>query len=267
MKEFFTIGQVVQSCGLSRATILRLEEKGLLKPARIDVKSGYRYYDNHNVSQIMQIKHLLELGLTYDNILLYYQTNGNPSQLLKLIEPRFYSIKRIYDEIRIRNSNVDDTLEFKTVILPEYICLTRDFRGATTDDKYKDMYGLYHEAVERGYRLLASEPLFVINHRDDYLRGEYSTKNVIDYTCCIPLEPDSAPDDAVTYPSCRALSCIYCGDYSRLGNAYNGIGQKLKDMDLKPAGDIRGLGLVASYTGRDIPMSRYVSLLALPIEA
>ncbi len=40
MKKFFTIGQVVQSCGLSCATILRLEEKGLLKPVQIDVKSG-----------------------------------------------------------------------------------------------------------------------------------------------------------------------------------------------------------------------------------
>ena len=55
LKNFFTIRQVVQSCGLSRATILRLEEKGPLKPAQIDLNRGYHYYDNHNRGFLMQL--------------------------------------------------------------------------------------------------------------------------------------------------------------------------------------------------------------------
>ena len=42
MDDFFTIRQVCKSCGLSRATLLRMEERGLLKPASIDPETGYR---------------------------------------------------------------------------------------------------------------------------------------------------------------------------------------------------------------------------------
>ena len=59
MKDLFTVHQVSRCCGISRATILRLENKGLLRPAYIDAQSGYRYYDNDNDSRIMQIQLLL----------------------------------------------------------------------------------------------------------------------------------------------------------------------------------------------------------------
>ena len=42
MRDLFTVSQVSRSCGISRATILRLEDKGLLTPARVDEQNGYR---------------------------------------------------------------------------------------------------------------------------------------------------------------------------------------------------------------------------------
>ena len=76
MKDLFTISEVSRSCGVSRATILRLESRGLLRPAYVDESSGYRYYDNNNVSWVMQVQLFLGMGLSYDDILLYYRTNG-----------------------------------------------------------------------------------------------------------------------------------------------------------------------------------------------
>lgn len=52
-KEFFQITEAARACGLSRSTLLRMEEKGLLTPAYIAPDSGRRYYDNHNVARIM----------------------------------------------------------------------------------------------------------------------------------------------------------------------------------------------------------------------
>ena len=73
MKDLFTVQQVSRCCGVSRATILRLESKGLLRPALIDEQSGYRYYDNNNISRIMQIQLFLKMGMTYKEIQLYYR--------------------------------------------------------------------------------------------------------------------------------------------------------------------------------------------------
>ena len=57
-KNLFRIGQAANACGVSRSTLLRLEEKGLLTPIYIEEDSGRRYYDNHNVARILQIEKL-----------------------------------------------------------------------------------------------------------------------------------------------------------------------------------------------------------------
>ena len=199
MKDLFTVHQVSRCCGLSRATILRLERKGLLRPAFIDAQSGYRYYDNHNVSRIMQIQLFLKMGMPYDDIQLYYRMGGASQELLEQAEARLSIMKRVCEEIRLRVENREH-LSFEFVTLPQYVCFTGEFQGTTVENRYWAMYNLYHQAVERGYRLLATEPLFVINRRNDFIRGAF-TEDVVNFTCCIPLEPDTAPEDAVVYPA------------------------------------------------------------------
>lgn len=264
MKDLFTVHQVSQCCGISRATILRLEEKGLLTPAFIDRQTGYRYYDTNNVGLVMQVKFFLSMDMSYDDILLYYRSNGSSPELLDRLEAKFLAVKRAYEEIRLRVDR-QEHLSFEFIVLPRYVCYTGDFRGVTIEDRYRAMHGLYSEAVEKGLRLLPSEPLFVINRRTDFIEGKF-TETEVDFTCCIPLEPDFAPPEAVVYPACTAFSCLCYGDYTRRAETFNAFGEKVRGLGLRPAGYVRALGLVAPYTGRDIPNDRYLSRLALPLE-
>ena len=55
-KDLFQIAEAAHACGLSRSTLMRMEEKGLLTPAYIAPESGRRYYDNFNVARILQIE-------------------------------------------------------------------------------------------------------------------------------------------------------------------------------------------------------------------
>jgi len=263
MKNFFTIRQASKSCGVSRATILRLENKGLLTPVYIDEQNGYRYYDNNNISAILQIKRFLNIGMSYNEILLYYQSDGSSPELLKRMEEKLSMVKRAYEEMKLRIDNKEQ-LRFEFVTLPDYICYVKECNGVTTDDKYQAMYDLYHEVIEKGYQPLACEPLFVINKRSDFIQGDFSQQN-ISFICCIPLEKESAPKEAVLIPSCKAFSCLYYGNYERLPQVYNEFGKKLRELGLKPIGNPRGLGLVAPYTGKNIPADNYVSRLVVPI--
>ncbi|RKI28093.1 MerR family transcriptional regulator [bacterium 1xD8-6] len=43
---------------------MRLEERGLLTPARTNAKSGYRYYDNNNIARILQIQKFQWMGFS-----------------------------------------------------------------------------------------------------------------------------------------------------------------------------------------------------------
>lgn len=264
MKNLFTIRQVSKSCGISRATILRLEDKGLLTPAFVDEQTGYRYYDNNNVSKIMQIQLFLGLGMSYDDVALYYRSSGYSPELFRQVESKFFLMKRAYEEIRLRFEPTEP-LRFEFVTLPEYVCYAKEFHGTTVEDRYWAMYNLYHEAVEKGYRLLASEPLFIINKRTDFIEGTFSEREV-DFICCVPLESDSAPEDAVVYPSCQAFSCLFRGNYNGRAEAFNIFGAKIRELGLKPTGYVRALALVAPYTSLEIPADNYVSRLVVPVE-
>lgn len=39
----FSIRQAARACSLSRSSLIRLEEKGLLTPPYTDARTGYRY--------------------------------------------------------------------------------------------------------------------------------------------------------------------------------------------------------------------------------
>ncbi|GEM_PF-3808743 len=201
------------------------------------------------------------MNMSYDDILLYYTSNGTSAELLKSLETKLFTMKRTYEEMKL-HIDKREQCSFEIVTLPEYICYSREYTGTTTDDKYWNMYNLFHEVVKKGYKPLPSEPLFIINKRTDFLEGEF-TDIECNFLCCIPLEPDSAPKEATVYPS---FSCLYYGGYDKLPEAYNELGRKMRELSLKPIGYPRGLALVAPYTGREIPADNYVSQLVVPIE-
>ena len=263
-ENLFTISQVAKSCSISRTSIMRLEKRGLLVPSYIDKKSGYRYYDNHNVSLIMQIRNFLEMGVDYDDIALYIHSNGTSIQILEKLQSRLDMLKRAYEEIEIRISDKEE-FSFEFVDLPEVVCYCQDFSDTAPGSRYAGMYSTYHDVVEKGYKLLCSEPLFVINKQNESL-DENIDRNKAVYTCCVPLNPENPPEDSVVIPACHAFSCLWSGNYTRRAAAYTGLYNEIKRLGLKPAGYSRALGLVAPYTGRDISPENFVTRLAVPIE-
>lgn len=62
-KKYFQITEAAHACGISRSTLMRMEEKGLLTPAYIAEESGRRYYDNHDVARVLQIEKFKSMGL------------------------------------------------------------------------------------------------------------------------------------------------------------------------------------------------------------
>ncbi len=264
-KNLFTINQVGKCCGVSRSTIMRLEDRGLLKPAFVDPETGYRYYDNFSVSLILQVRLFLELGMNYDDVTLYYRSGGNSPELLERLEERNRILKRAYKEIKMRlDRRKEITFEFLT--LPEYVCLVSEHRGDTVQDRYQAMVDLYNEAIGKGYRPSFSEPLFGITKRTDYLEEKFDEQREEGFLCCIPLDPAYAPEEAVVIPSCRVYSCLFYGGYERRPEAFNLLGRKIRELGLKPTGYVRMLGLVAPYTGQNIPGENYVTRLAVPVE-
>ncbi len=85
IKNLFQITEAAQACGLSRSTLMRMEEKGLLTPAYISPTSGRRYYDNHNVARVLRIEKFKAMGLGTEEIAGYFASGGEVTELLSVL--------------------------------------------------------------------------------------------------------------------------------------------------------------------------------------
>lgn len=91
-KSLFQITEAAHACGVSRSTLMRMEEKGLLAPAYVAPESGRRYYDNHNVARVLQIEKFKSMGLGAQEIADYFVRGGEVSGLLAVLEERLQEL-------------------------------------------------------------------------------------------------------------------------------------------------------------------------------
>lgn len=260
-KDLFQITEAARACGVSRSTLMRMEESGLLKPAYVAKDSGRRYYDNFSVAHVLQVQKFKAMGLSKEEIISYYKSGGQVTELLSDLESRLSELQRGVEELRLRHTS-DENISVSVITLPEIICCMRREVGRTVQDKYNAMYDFYSECIRKGYRF-SDEPLFAISERSDYLDG-YISEEKFPFYVCIPLKKKTS--DSVTLPACKALSVLYYGDYDGVDEAWLTLGREVKARNLKPVGSPRVLGIVAPYTGKEIATKRYCHRLVVPVE-
>lgn len=133
--SLFSISQAAHACNLSRSSLIRLEEKGLLTPARTNAKSGYRYYDTNNISRILQIQKFQWMGFSPEEIISYYESGGKADGLLDGLEQKLSVLQQQIEEMRLRSHDVQD-MSLSILNIPETLCCVRKYQGALIQDKY-----------------------------------------------------------------------------------------------------------------------------------
>ena len=262
-KKLFQIAEAARACGLSRSTLLRMEEKGLVTPAYTAPDSGRRYYDNHNVARVLQIEKFKAMGLGVEAIAAYFAHGGDTTELLAALEARLHDLQCSVEELRLRAGGAEG-MSVQLITLPAVTFCARRCEGHAIAGKVAAMYDFYGECIRRGC-VLSDEPIFNIQERKDFLRGHIDGTPYPFYVC-VPVKPEAAPPDAVTLPECRALSVLHYGDYDNVDAAWLTLGREVKARGLRPAGPPRVLCIVVPYTGREIDTQRYCSRLVLPVE-
>lgn len=176
-KFLFQISEAARACGVSRSTLLRMEEKGLLKPAYVSEESGRRYYDNFNIAQIMQVEKFKSMGLNSEEIIRYYESGGQIEPLRAALEYKLCELQNGVEELRLRSAE-PGTYSISETIIPEMVCVMRKSMGHTIKDKYEASFNAYAECIRKGYRL-SGDPLFTISDRTDYLSGHIDKKTML----------------------------------------------------------------------------------------
>lgn len=92
MSKLFKIGEISKKCNVSIKTLRYYEDFGLIKPAKTDIYSGYRYYDEGNLETIYKILTLKELGFSLQEIKEF--DNDSFDKKLKDIKKQLKELKK-----------------------------------------------------------------------------------------------------------------------------------------------------------------------------
>lgn len=102
MNEYFTIGETSALFDISVQTLRYYEKVGLIIPAYVNPKSGYRYYSHKQFHYIDRVQYLKGLGLTLDeikNILQSGRVDTLQTFLRKNIETRKQQVNELKEII------------------------------------------------------------------------------------------------------------------------------------------------------------------------
>lgn len=100
--KYLRIGDFSNIVGISVKTIRFYEEKGLIRPAYIDKYTGYRYYNEKNIEQVLVILQYKNMGFTLEEI-----KNINPNLLISKVD----SLKEQMINIKKNISHIESMIE------------------------------------------------------------------------------------------------------------------------------------------------------------
>ncbi len=263
--KLFTIKEVAQACGISRSTLLRMEEDGFLTPHRVDPNTGYRYYDLQNVTAVGQYQRLQEAGLSRKEIADLYYERVDSRKFLEEQRQKLSRLQRFLDEYELRHDRAK-AFSISYVTLPAVTCYSTEITASCPEEMATLSFLAHEKCVAEGYRMLGSEPLFGIP-QEPFARMEYAGTEHHS-TLCIPVVPDPKPGQPLRFfPATEALSILGFGRYSIVPDLWDRLWTDLDARGLEASEPGRFIALVAPYAGAHYKPEDYCYQCVVPIKS
>lgn len=266
-EKLYTIREAAKICGVSRATLLRMEEVGFITPREIREQSGFRYYDTMNIMRIQHYQALKRMGLSQRDILAYYNGTMDKHAFLSEIRTRLDIAQRCVDEFEATFSE-RESISFDYYTLPEltcycFSCPIPEIRKQV-DYNYREIKKMY----DAGFRSYPGTPMFcVVPGVDGIYNGTETGPDVT--TICMSIEPSVIPDPSkvVHFTPRQAFSMLYHGDSDEIMESGGKmLLEEMKRRRLVPMGPLFGINIVVIFFGSEFAPEDYVFRFAIPIE-
>lgn len=265
------IGDFSLTGRVSVRTLRHYDDLGLLRPARVDPATGYRFYAIGQLPRLHRILALKELGLSLEEIAAVLEDGPSPADLRAMLERKRAEVRRLVESEQARLARISahlDQIE-REEIMEGYDVLLKPVpaqRVATlreTLPAYPAIGRLFDElrAYVYGNGLQAGAwtslwhcPEF--QERD--VDGEAAV--VIDDPLPLPPHPRIVPAEL---PAVPAMACaIHHGPYASLNRAYAALGAWLAANGYRTVGPTRE---VYHHGGPDQHDPSYVTELQFPV--
>ena len=263
-QKLFTVKELAHACGVSRTTLIRIEECGFLKPCLVNPETGYRYYNAYNAAQVGQFLLLQSLGLKREEIADYYFQKEDATAFLKAQRDRLDRMKRVLEELEVRSKGIPG-ITFSYIDIPEQTCYCMETELSSPEEGERFFYKVHEQCIQDGFQLNGTEPMFGMSS-DDWRISSDAPVSPAKTTACIPVAAPAKNDPRLkSFPAVHAFSALAYGDYSMIGELSLRFWEEADARKIRPEGPARFYGLVAPYTGNHLAPDRYCYRMIVPV--
>jgi DNA-binding transcriptional MerR regulator len=248
-EELLSIGRFARLSGLSVKALRHYDEIGLLRPARVDQYSGYRYYSLAQARDAEAIRRLRALEVPLDEVAaLLHANDATLREGLAVhrarLEGRAVETQRILAEL-------DRLVDGKEELVPGADKVQIRFDIDVKEVPARRLAVVHESGHESEMGAIVPRQIATVHAYLDELGVKPLGAPV-----CVCAFPDGAgilsvesgwpvpeevpartPVEIKTYPATRALVCKHVGPYEELSRSYRLMADVMERQGLTPAGD------------------------------
>lgn len=237
----FSINSLAKYCGISRATLLRMEQEGLLKPAYVNPDNSYRYYDYQSIAEVIRVLNYQQLGFSKKEIMDLYNDPALIKDSLSSLKEHYEFVLRELDELTLKIESNDDIKIRETEIAAGY------YYEKTSSIIYNPEHirrlalkGI-QDFVASDLSLTGLRPMQVFIDDDPNALGSFDYK---EHVCkmILPSKNTTGPN-VVHYEGYKALSLVCKCNYYKSENLFHMLWEEALKRNLTPVGPVHITGL------------------------
>ncbi len=280
----FRIGEFSTFSRVSVKMLRHYDDLGLLKPAKVDPYSNYRYYSAHQLPRLNRILALKDLGFSLEQIKTMLDEELSTEQLRGMLKLRRAEIEAQLRAEEVRLAQVESRLiqleqaeqppAYDVVLRhvePQMVASIRQVMSeeeSTITHLFEEL-----EAFVAKYKARASRPPLLLMHDDQYQETAQDIEVVIPIKAPVPANGRIQVQELIGYEQMACL--IHTGNYDNLPNAYGLLLSWIENHNYQMIGPIREayLRFGADLEGYELPdgylassASDFVTELQIPID-
>ncbi len=271
----FKIGDFSRLSLVSVKALRYYDELGLLKPARVDDGTGYRYYSTSQLTRLNRILVMKDMGLSLEQISLLLDQEPTPDQIRGMLRLKQVELSQQMVEGQARLRRIEAWLQAfeKEAIMPAYDVILKNVTplrvasvrgvapsmeqiGPTLDRLFDHVMGYVsqHGATPVG-------PGTTLYHNLGLAETDISVE------ACMPFDGSLTSSEQVKVEELPAVetmaSVIHHGSFSTLNEAYSAIFTWIEANGYRVSGPNRELNLEYERGG---DQSKFVTEIQFPVE-
>ncbi len=270
-----TVFKIGEFSKLTRVTVRMLryyDEMGLLKPARVDPRTGYWMYSSGQIPILNKIIYLRDSGFNVAEISAAVGSR-NQDSIIRQLDGKYEEIEKAIQAEREKLSKVElakkeilrgenemyCNVSIKTV--PE--CRVLSLRKIIPDYYTEGEMWQELSAFVAGHRIPVSNDTFSVYHDEEYKEQD------VDVEVCMPVKKTGEDAEGFTYRSVGSVSLMACtmvyGEFSNIAGAYISFAKWLQEnSQYRMNGTNRQIVHRGPWNERD--PQKYVVEIQIPLE-